>query len=167
MTEKIIFWFSADLLPYCLAHFFQKQRDSELFAIFDVTNKPKEFFKKQEFIKFTNFWFYHDQMKFEIKPDIDYIENIEKKYNLDISEMIDNDRILNHYNEYYNFNQVQKNIILQNECKFFENILDQVKPDYFITTETTLQPHHLFYEMCKKRGVKILMLNHETIHKAE
>ena len=47
MADKIIFWFSADLLPYCLSYFFQKKFDGELFGIYDLSNKPKKFFKEQ------------------------------------------------------------------------------------------------------------------------
>ena len=160
MTKKIIFWFSADLLPFCLAYFLQKNLDSDLFGIFDLTNKPKEFFKTQNLLQLSKSWFYHDYIKFNSDYDSEYLDRIEKKYEIDLQELIDHDRILNHYNEYYQFSESQKNIILQNESKLFEKILNEVNPDYFITTETTLQPHHLFYKMCRKRGVKVLMLNH-------
>ena len=39
-------------------------------------------------------------------------------------------------------------------------VLDNVNPDYFITGETALQPNHLFSEICKRKGIKVLMLNH-------
>ena len=37
-------------------------------------------------------------------------------------------------------------------------IRDRVKPDFFITNVTALHNHHLFYELAKAKGVKILML---------
>tara|TARA_Y100001936_G_C16071575_1_gene670992 strand:- start:758 stop:2266 length:1509 start_codon:yes stop_codon:yes gene_type:complete len=160
MVKKIIFWFSADLLPFCLAYFLKKKLDLSFYGIFDITNKPKLFFETQTLLKLSQSWFYHDHIKFDSEYNPGYINEIEKKYKIDLQELINHDRILNHYNEYYRFSESQKNIILQNECKLFEKILDDVNPDYFITTETTLQPHHLFYKMCVKRGVKILMLNH-------
>lgn len=160
MTDKIIFWFSADLLPYCLSHYFQKKNDGELFAIYDLTNKPKEFFKKQNFVNFSKTWFYHDHISSKNKINSKYLQEVNEKYDLDLNELAKNDRILNKYNEYYDFSDDEINSILESECKLFENILDEVKPDYFITTETTLQPHHLFYKICKKRGIKIFMLNH-------
>ena len=160
MVKKIIFWFSADLLPFCIAYFLHQKYDSDLFGIFDLTNKPKDFFKTQNLVKLSKSWFYHDYMKFDSNYDSEYLHEIEKKYEIDLQELIDHDRILNHYNEYYQFSESQKKVILQNECKLFEKILNEVTPDYFITTETTLQPHHLFYTMCRKRDVKVLMLNH-------
>jgi hypothetical protein len=160
MTDKIIFWLSADLLPYCLSYYFQKKFNGELFAIYDLTNKPKEFFKKQNFVDFSKIWFYHDHISTKNKNNLTYLQEINKKYNLDLNELAKNDRILNKYNEYFNFSDNEINSILESECKLFENILDEIKPKYFITTETTLQPHHLFYKICKERGIKIFMLNH-------
>tara|TARA_B100000029_G_scaffold27791_1_gene27109 strand:- start:3525 stop:5057 length:1533 start_codon:yes stop_codon:yes gene_type:complete len=160
MDKKIMFWFSADLLPFCIAYYLQKNNNSDLFGIFDITNKPKDFFKTQNLIKLSKTWFYHDNIKFDSDYDSEYLNEIQKKYEIDLQELINHDRILNHYNEYYTFSDSEKNIILYNECKLFEKILNEINPDYFITTETTLQPHHLFYEMCRKRGVKVLMLNH-------
>ena len=95
-----------------------------------------------------------------LKPNLDWLKDFEKKYNIDLWELGSNDRILNHYNEYYNFSKNQIMSILEQECRLFEEILDESKPDYFITNETALQPHHLFYKLCQKRGVIILMLNH-------
>ena len=160
MKDKVIFWLSADLLPFCLAYYFQKKFDGEIFAIYDLTNKPKKFFEEQKLVNFSKKWFYHDHVKINNKPKIEYIKKISEKYGLDLQEMVNNDRILNKYNEYYDFSNNQIQSILENECKLFEMILDEIKPNYFITTETTLQPHNLFYEICKKRGIKILMLNH-------
>ena len=160
MKDKVIFWLSADLLPFCLAYYFQKKFDGEIFAIYDLTNKPKKFFEEQKLVNFSKKWFYRDHVKINNKPKIEYIKKISEKYGLDLQEMVNNDRILNKYNEYYDFSNNQIQSILENECKLFEMILDEIKPNYFITTETTLQPHNLFYEICKKRGIKILMLNH-------
>jgi len=158
--NKIIFWLNADLLQFCLAYYFQKSYKGELFSIIDITNKPKDFFKEQNLVKFSKSWFFHDHIKVKKNPDLKYLENFEKKYNIDLSELASNDRIFNHFNDWYKFSEEEINSILEHECKFFEMVLDCVNPDFFITTETALRPHHLFYEMCKKRGIKILMLNH-------
>ena len=53
---------------------------------------------------------------------------------------------------------LQTLLILEQECKLFEKILDEVKPDFLITAKTALHHHHLFYKICQARGVKILML---------
>ena len=143
-----------------MIYFFHKKNPSDLYAIIDITNKPKTFFENQTLVNFFKKWFYHDHINPMLKPDLDWLKDFEKKYNIDLWELGSNDRILNHYNEYYNFSKNQILSILEQECRLFEEILDEAKPDFFITSETALQPHHLFYKLCQKQGVKILMLNH-------
>ena len=158
MTDKIIFWLSADLLPYCLSYYFQKKFNGELFAIYDLTNKPKEFFKKQNFVDFSKIWFYHDHISTKNKNNLTYLQEINKKYNLDLNELAKNDRILNKYNEYFNFSDNEINSILESECKLFENILDEIKPDYIILNEPPFHHQKLIMELCRARGIKILCL---------
>jgi hypothetical protein len=160
MVGRVIFWLSADLLPFCISYFFQKNNNSELFGIYDLTNKPRKFFGKQTLTKFQKTWFYFDNIKKFHEVDLEYLKEFERKYQIDLNELTENDRILNKYNEYYNFSKNEILSILEDECRFFESVLDEVRPDYFITSETTLQPHHLFYKMCRKIGTKVLMLNH-------
>ena len=160
MKDRIIFWLSADILPFCLAYYFQKNYVADFFGVYDLTNKPKKFFETQNLVKFSKIWFYHDHIRKKGIPDLEYLEKFEEKYKIDLQELVDNDRILNKYNEYYEFSQDEILSILEDECRFFEMILDESKPDYFITTQTALQPHHLFYELCRKKEIRVLMLNH-------
>ena len=53
--------------------------------------------------------------------------------------------------------------ILERECKLFDEILTQTNPDFLIMLESTLHQQELFYKMCKKNGVKILLLNEPNI----
>ena len=160
MTDKILFWLDGDVIQFCLAYYLQKKYPGDLFAITDITDRPKKFFKEQKFVKFAKNWFYHDHIKTTKNADLKYLENFQKKYGIDLSELANHDRILNKYNEYYNFSEEEINSILEHECKFFEMVLDNVNPNYFITGETALQPNHLFSEICKRKGIKVLMLNH-------
>ena len=157
---KIIFWLDADLIIFFMSYFFQKKYTSDMYAIIDITNKPKSFFQSQTLVNFSKKWFYHDYINPKLKPNLDWLKNFEKKYDIDLWELGSNDRILNHYNEYYNFSKNQILSILEQECRLFEKILDEVKPDFFITGETSLQPHYLFHKLCQRNGIKILMLNH-------
>jgi len=70
LTDKVIFWFSADLVQFCLAYYFQKSYKGELFSIIDITNKPKGFFKEQNLVKFSKSWFFHDHIKVKKNPDL-------------------------------------------------------------------------------------------------
>ena len=77
MKNKIIFWMDAFLLHYCLAFYMQKKYDAEYYGIVDISNKPKSFFQTQELLKLKKFWFYHDQIHSDKKPDLDYLSKFE------------------------------------------------------------------------------------------
>ena len=164
MTKKIIFWLNAFLLYYGLAYTLQKQYDCELYSIIDVTNKTKNFFEEQNLVNFKKKWFLHDHIKKNnIKPDLEYLENFEKNYSLNIWQLGFNERLFYFYNDFYKFSQNEILTILEQECKLYEKILDETKPDFLIIHETALHQEHLFYEICKKRGIKTLILNQSKL----
>ena len=101
MADKILFWLDGDVIQFCLAYYLQKNYSGGLFAITDITDKPKKFFKEQKFVKFVKNWFYHDHIKTTKNADLKYLENFQKKYDIDLLELANHDRILNKYNEYY------------------------------------------------------------------
>ena len=41
MTSKILFWFGSNYTHFCLSYYLQKKLDSQMYAIIDVTEKPK------------------------------------------------------------------------------------------------------------------------------
>lgn len=159
MKDKIIFWIDADLTHYGLAKYLKDEYDCDLYGIFDMTDKPKEFFKTQNLVGFEKIWFYHDYIhRTNDKPDIEYLTKIEEKYNLNLWLIAHNERIFFNYNEFYKFttNEVLK--ILEQECKFFEKVLDETSPDFLIMRAGDLQQTKIFYDICKARGIKPLLL---------
>ena len=159
MSSKIIFWLNDDLSGLGLPKILQEKHGFDIFGIFDVTDKPKKFLTKQKLINFSKIWFFHDHIcKTNKKPDRKYLRFIEEKYNVDLGLLASNERFFNKFNQFYKFSADEISLILEQECKLFEKILDEVKPDFLITGITTLHYNHLFYKMCQARGVKILML---------
>ena len=159
MTSKILFWFGTNYTHFCLSHNLQKKTDAEMYAIVDVTEKPKPFFQNQKLVNFEKIWFFHDHIKQKNQePDMGYLEKFEKKYKIDLWKLVQNERIF----LYYNFHKFSKNEILnilEQECRFFENILDEIKPDFFFSKIPSLHHHELFYEMCKNSGVHVQIIN--------
>ena len=45
MTDKIIYWLGAEFTHFCSSYYLKKLIDAELYAIIDITNKPKTFFE--------------------------------------------------------------------------------------------------------------------------
>ena len=159
MNSKIIFWVNDDLSLLGLPKILQEKYNFDIFGIFDITDKPKKFFKKQKLINFSKIWFFHDHInKTNQRPDREFLKLIEEKYKVDLRLLASNERFFNKFNEFYKFSPDEILLILEQECKLFEKILDEVKPDFLITAKTALHHHHLFYKICQARGVKILML---------
>ena len=158
MKPKLLFWVDQTLIHYGLAKFIQENLDCESYSIFEITEKNKDFFQDQEIVKFDKVWFYHDYiLNQKIEPNLEYLEEIEKKYDLDLQLIAFNDRIFYHYNEYYKFSRNEILSIIENEIRFFDEILDEIKPDFIIMSTTTQQHNHIFYKICKSRGIKIIM----------
>ena len=159
MTDNVIFWLDGDVTYFGLAKHLQSLLDCNISAIFDITDKPKKFFQQQKIVNFNKKWFYHDHIKkISTKPDMQYLENFEKKYKINLWMLAYNERHFFNFNYYYKFNRHEILSILEQECKLFETILDEVKPDFLIMGQTNLHHNHLFHELCKSKGIKILML---------
>ncbi len=159
MTQKILFWLGLDLTNFCLSWSLQKQLDSNFFAIIDITNKPKQFFQKQKLVNFTKTWFFFDHVRKSKKSvDMDYLINFEKKYKIDLLTIAINERIFYRFFTFHKFSRKEILLILEQECKLFEAILDEINPDFFITKVPSRHHHELFCRLCKARGVKVLML---------
>ncbi len=159
MNSKIIFWMNDDLSGLGLPKILNEKYNLDIYGIFDITDKQKIFLKNQKIIDFSKIWFYHDHIsKTFPKANREYLKNIEEKYHLDLSLLISVERFFTKSNQFYNFSEEEKLSIVEQSCKFFENVLDEIKPDYLIMGITTLLHNHIFYKICKKRGIRILMI---------
>ena len=163
MKTKFILWLDSELLTFAIAYYLKKTYDCELYAIIDITNGTKNFFEKQNLVEFEKTWFYFDHVHPQnSEPDYEYLKNIEKKFELNLWNLAINERIFYHYNKFYKFSSNEISSIITQECQLFEKIIDEVKPDFFITKETIQHKDHLFYKMCKQSGV-IPLVCYESI----
>ena len=159
LTKKIIFWEDGGFLTFFLANSLQKKINGEFYAIFDATDRQKPFYQKQKLVDFKKIWFFHDAIsKPRKKVDIEFLNSFEEKYNINLWLLALNERLFYEYNEFYKFSREEILSILEDECKFFEKILE-IKPKFLITTATGFHHHELFYQMCRAVGVKILVFN--------
>ena len=158
--KKILFWLDLFTLHFGTAYFLQKHLDCELYAIIDVTDRPKPFFQNQKLVDFKETWFYHDHIDNESKnPNSDYLSDIEKKYGISLSQLAINERLFYKFNKFHNFTINEILGILEQECRLFEKILDETKPEVVIIEQPALHQTYLFYLMCKSLGIKTLMIN--------
>jgi len=158
-NSKLLIWTDAYLLHYCLASSLQKKSGYDIYGIFDVPNKLKPFFETQKLVNYKKKWFFHDHISPKKNPDLEYLRRFENNYGLKLWTLAINERIFLNYNPFYKFNKNEILSILESECKLFEEILDDVNPDYLLTLDFGLHHSHLFVEMCRKKSIPILMLN--------
>lgn len=158
MKDKIIFWLDGDITSFGISKFLQERHDSEFFAIMDVTDKVKNFFEKQTLVKFEKTWYYHDYVFPKTEVDLEYLSNFEKKYNLNLWLLALNERLFYQFNYFYKFTRNEILSILEQECKMFETILNEIKPDFLIMKTTDMHHNQLFYQMCRSQGIKVMML---------
>ena len=158
MKDKIFFWLDANFLMYILSYHLQKKIDADFYAIYDLPNKTRTFFQNQKLVNFKKAWYYNDQINFKKNEiDMEYLSNFEKKYDIGLWNLAVNERLFYRFNRFHKFSTEEIWLILEQECKFFENILDEIKPDFFVTREPFLHQDELFYQMCRAKGIKVLV----------
>ena len=163
MKKKIIFWLGADYTHFCLAYALQKKYDCDMYGIVEVTNKPRKFFEKQGLVNFKKTMYLHDNIKKGYYHDLEYLARFEKKYKIDLGKLIQNERIFLYYKYFHEFSYDEMLSILEQECKFFEKVLEDIKPDMLFMKLSALHHQELFYQMCKNTGVFVQMLTFSPI----
>ena len=165
MADKILFWVDAVLFHYCLAYYLQKQYQSDLYAIIDITNKPKKFFINQNLIDFKQIWFYHDEINNSgnKQPDINFLKEFENKYDINLWNLALNERIFYRFYDFHKFTDNEILNIEEKSIRFFERVLNQIKPDYFITKTPSFHHLELFRMMCDKSDCKVMILGYTKL----
>ena len=159
MNKKILFWVDPNFLQFGIAKFFQKKYDVECYAITDLNHHLQKSFMKQQVVDFKKVWHYWDGAFTSQKIDLDYLTNFEGKYNIPLWLLVYSERIfLSNYNIYYKFSSDEALQVIQHDCKLFEDVLDEANPDFLIIGGVDSHRMYLISELCKSRGIKVLML---------
>ena len=82
-----------------------------------------------------------------------------KKYKIDLWKIVYTDKAFYRYNEFHKFEPEIILSLIEQECRFFEKILDEAKPDFYLTYHTQTHHEHLLYELCRAKGIRVLMLS--------
>ena len=160
MKDKVLFWLDYSLIHFGIVKSIQEKLggDFELSAIIDVNPKPKKFFQNQTFVKFDKMWFLRDNVLPNKKPNLNYLSDFEKKYGINLWSVAYTERIFLKYFDYYQFEEDEILSILEQECRFYEKVLSEMKPDFLCIRNPDWHHLHLLLEICKSKGIKILML---------
>jgi len=148
-------------MHYCIANSISKKIECNLFGIMDIRDEgTKNFLQSQKLVNFKKLWSTHDEIiKNRKKPNLEYLEQFEEKYDVNIWEISFAERHFStQYNPYYQFSRDEILSIIQEECILFEQVLKQVKPDFLIVNLISRHAAYLLYRMCKSLDIKILTL---------
>jgi len=158
-NPNILFSIDIFLFHFCLAYYLQNRLDANFYALIDTNSEPKKFFENQNLVKFQKSWFLHDNIeKTSKEPDLNYLTNFEEKYDIDLWKHAINERFFYLHNRFYNFSKHEILSILEQELKLFETILEESKPDYFLTFVPVFHHQKLLQDLCRQKGIKVLVV---------
>ena len=158
MKNKILLWLDVFSAHFGMAKLLQDNKDMEIFTIIDV-NEGREFYEEQNLINFSKKWYYRDCFdSTQTKPNLRYLEELEKKYELNFWKIIFSDINFYKYNEYHKFNYDEILIIIEQECRFFEKVLNEANPDFLAIRITDSSNGQILQKICIAKGIKVLML---------
>jgi hypothetical protein len=135
--------------------------DCDPYALIVCSPKQKPFFENQKLIKFKKSWYLRDNVNLRNhKTNIKKLEKLEKQFSLNLKKIIYGDRFFYKYNKYYNFSDEEIFSIIEQELNFYNKLLDEIVPDYVLIRSPEFQDIELFYEICKAKKIKVLILYH-------
>jgi len=160
MKDKILIWLDVISPHFGMTKWLQEKYDCEIAAIIDVNN-GKKFYEEQNIVNFQNKWYLRDCFdNSQKKPDLNYLAEIEKKYKIDIWKIVYSDVNLYKYNDYYKFSYDEILTLIEQECRFFEKVIDIEKPNYLAIRITDLSNGQILQKICQAKHIKILMLSY-------
>jgi len=158
MTKKILVYVNRDLTTFGLANSLQKKINCELYSIIEMMDNPAKFFKSQKIVNFKKNWYLFENIKNKTThPDLKYLESIETKYKINLWQIALTERSFLSYNKYHKFTRNEILSILEQECRFFEKVLDEVQPEYMIILMTDFQHLRILHKMCKARNIHVCL----------
>ena len=159
--QKILFWLEDISLYLGISKKLQEQKNLKLFAIVDGHKKIENYYTQQKLVNFQKLWFFRKKVNITQKNfDLTYLSNFEKKYGINIWSIAYSERFFTDFSRYHNFSYEEILSIIEQECRFFENILDELKPDYFITRVPDFHHIHLLHKLCIAKEIKPIILDY-------
>ena len=146
LKNKILFWIDEGLIEFGIAKYLQNEKEFEMYCIYDIKYPLKESFKDQKIIQFKKEWFFWEHiLRGEKEIDMDYLKSFEEKYGIEIWNLVYSERIFYKFNPFYKFKRKEILSIIEQECKFFEKILEEVKPEIIIIKVTDFHRNEILY----------------------
>jgi len=160
MKPKALVWLDKNFIIYGITNRLQKKLDFDKFAIVDGNLSQKLFFDNQTIIPFQKQWYFADNVEVNnVKPNLEYLSKFEKKFKINLWELVYSDRLFYpKYNKYFEFSKNQILSLLEQECKLFEKIIDEIKPDFLLINMIVYHHAFLLYKMFKKLQIPVFTI---------
>jgi hypothetical protein len=157
-NKKILFWIEEPFVSFGIAKYLKEEIDADFYSIIVCNDLTKKFFIKQELMKFKKNWFYRDHISLKKqKIDFDYLKSLEDNLGIKIWEIVSGERFFTSYSKYHHFSGEEILSLVEQQSRLYENIIDEIKPDYIAIRIPDFHNIQLLYKIGKAKGVKILM----------
>ena len=158
--DKILFWIETYQIQFGIAKELIEKYDCDPYALVVCSPKQKLFFDNQKLIKFKKSWNLRDNVNLNNhKLNIEKLKIFEEKFSLSLRKIIYGDRFFYKYNAYHQFTDEKILAIIEQELNFYDQMLDELNPDYVIIRTPEYQDIELFHEVCKSKKIKVLVLS--------
>jgi hypothetical protein len=158
MRDKILVWLDETLTHFGIIKELQERENIEIYAIVN-TNKGRKFYETQKIVNFTKVWYFRDCFKnLKDKPDMKYLENFEREYNINLWKIAYSDELIYEYNKYTKFSENEILRILESDCKFFEKVLNEISPTFLFMKISDTCDMQILHQLCIAKNIKPLIL---------
>ena len=158
--KKICIWVDdSSFLQYCCSAVISQKSDYSFYVIADVNKNGRKFLEEQNLIDIEKIWNYRDSMpKKDHSVDEKYLIDFERKYRINLWTVIFSERLFYNFTTYYKPSRKEILSIVEGTCRFFENMLDEMQPDFLFIKTTDNFQNTILFELAKAKKIKILTL---------
>lgn len=160
MIDQVLFWGGKNFIQFGVMNKLKNKYDCEFYAIIDGTEHTKTFFQKQQMFKLKKLWYYADNVSItNEEPDLEYLRSFEKKYEVNLWGIAYTERLFDpQFNQYFRYSRNQILSLIEQECKFFVNVINEIKPDFLLINNITRHNTYLLYKICKRLEINVITL---------
>lgn len=157
LNGNLLLWIDNGFLTFGIAKFLQEQ-NYNIYAVIDTNESLKNFFQNQRLVKIHKTWYFYDHIT-SSQYELAYLKQIEEKYKIRLWDIAYTDRLFyTKYNAYYKFTSKEILSLLDSSSRFFEKIIEEIKPRCIIMTAATQYYQYLLCKICQSKKIPTLTL---------
>jgi len=158
--DKILFWLESYYIHFGISKALIEKYDCDPYALIVCSPKQNFFFDNQKLVKFKKIWHVRDHINLNnLVPDFTKLKYFENKFSIPLQKIVYADRLFYKFNEFHSFSDNEIFSIIQQELEFYDNVLDEISPDYVVMRAPEYHDIDLFCEVCKAKKIPVLLLS--------